>query len=380
MKKLLIAVDTYYPKTDGVVRYLEYITPRLEKFFDATIVAPKYSKEKIFGVEEFIYTIPFSFMGYSPAIPSLSLLKKIYSSDILFVQDLAVIGIQTIIGGKILKKPIAFFCHHDEALMIVSILRKSRFLKKIGEERIRKVVDKIVSKFYEKVDLFFVATMRFYKKLKRLGIQDDGIVFNPFSVDTEKFKPRDKEKCREILGLPKEKKIVLYVGRISPEKNVETLLEAARELKDLLFLVVGKGPKLAEYRKKYNLENVNFMGYQPDEKLPIIYSSSDIFVHPSLHESQSFTTLEAMASGIPVIVRREEGEYSIYNRENAVFIENPLDKNEIIEKIKFLIKNEDIAIEIGKKARKTILRYSWERHVRVLKENFERLVDAGAGI
>ncbi len=369
--KILVSSDTYPEKPDGVARYLSYVLPRLREFFEISVILPKIKEFRSLGLREsFLPTFPFSLYDYRIALPSIYLKSLLLEFDIIFVQDIAPVGLYSIILAKRYNIPVALFCHHDESSMLSSVLRFP------FKKRFQGMIDSIVRKIYRRVDLFFVATERFYRKLVRLGIPEEKIIFNPFSVDTNVFKPRKKEDCRRKLGLPLDKEIILYVGRISKEKNVETILKLASKMQDKVFLIVGKGPLFKELKRKYPLENVIFWGYAGEKELPLLYSSSDIFLHLSFHESQSFTTLEAMASGLPVIVPREEGEHTIYiDGKNVLFVDNILNLEEIGEKINLVLSDERMRKKLSRNARETLLKYSWERHVNVLFTEMSNLIE-----
>jgi glycosyltransferase involved in cell wall biosynthesis len=116
-----------------------------------------------------------------------------------------------------------------------------------------------------------------------------------------------KDSIKEKYGLP-DRPLLLYVGRVDPEKRIDEILEAvavAVKTVDFYFVVVGKGVSkkaLEEKAKQLNIEDrVIFTGFVPNEDLPYIYKLSRCFVIASRAELLSLVTLQAMASGLPVI-------------------------------------------------------------------------------
>jgi glycosyltransferase involved in cell wall biosynthesis len=117
-------------------------------------------------------------------------------------------------------------------------------------------------------------------------------------VDVERFTP---SRC--------EGKKVLFLGRLHERKGIDRILKAwqkvHKEDKDAKLLVAGKGEFEEQYKKMardLGLEgSVEFLGHVPEEELPGLYASSSIFVNPSYYEAFGLTTLEAMASGLPVL-------------------------------------------------------------------------------
>ena len=127
----------------------------------------------------------------------------------------------------------------------------------------------------------------------------------PHGIDSELFNPlyRSEElRSRYVSG--SEGIILLYVGRIAPEKDLEVLMEAAGLLNrrglEYKLLMVGDGPSRHKL-EELNIENILFLGYQRGQELYDLYASADIFVFPSVTETFGNVVLEAMASGLPVV-------------------------------------------------------------------------------
>ncbi len=384
MARLCVVADTYPPKKDGVVTFLRSVLPLLREHYDITLVAPRFSSDsRAFGDIEVVLTpyLPLELANYFPALPDAGLAKAIRRSDVVLVNDLAPLGAAAISLASALGKPIALFCHHDEATMLAKAFKLGeRWL--IPEGGFKRAVERIVKHYYSRVDLFFVATSRFKRKLLRLGIPERRIVFAPFAIDTGRFSPRSGEAMRRRYGIPGEAKVVLYLGRMSHEKNVETIIKAiprvAEEVPDAYFVFAGGGARLAEYRKLAAElapnANVIFTGWVEWERAANYYAMADVFVFPSLHEAQAFVTMEAMACGLAPVVSRDEGEGSYYrDGENCLFLENPQDERELAEKVLLLLRDSELRQRLGKNARRTMLNYSWEEHVERLLQGLRRI-------
>ena len=104
---------------------------------------------------------------------------------------------------------------------------------------------------------------------------------------------------------------LLYVGRVSVEKNLPLLVDAFRQLcrqrNDTALIVAGDGPYLAEMKKKLAGTPAYFLGYRNDKQLGPIYAGSDLFVFPSRTDTLGQVVMEAQASGLPVVVSNEGG-------------------------------------------------------------------------
>jgi 1,2-diacylglycerol 3-alpha-glucosyltransferase len=129
-------------------------------------------------------------------------------------------------------------------------------------------------------------------------------------VDVKRFRPRpmlDRSLMRQKYGLAPDKIVLLYVGRLDREKGLDLLVEALAQLdrNNIQLVIGGKGAFRADLERlchKLGLESrVVFPGFIPAEDLPLLLNSVDLFAMPSHAELQSIATLEAMASGLPVL-------------------------------------------------------------------------------
>lgn len=120
---------------------------------------------------------------------------------------------------------------------------------------------------------------------------------------------------------------LLFVGRFAFNKGINILMEAARQLnnegyqKRLVFNLVGKGPLFEQYKKEYNLSNVNFLGFADDDTLMRLYRENDLFVFPTLFEGMPTVVLEGMAVGMPVIVSETGATAELVDSSNGYLIE-----------------------------------------------------------
>ena len=203
------------------------------------------------------------------------------------------------------------------------------------------------------------------------GIEEEKIHVIYNGVDINKFKPRpDRAELRREFGLEEEKKIVLFVGRLYHRKGLEILLRSIppiiQEFGDVKFAISGTGFKkkeqsLRELAKQLEIEDyVTFLGYVPDEKLPSLYSASDIFVLPAIYENFPFAILEAQATGLPVVSTKVGGipEF-LADKENG-FLIDPGDEKQLTQRVLTLLQDPKLAEEMGRRGRKLIEeKFAW---------------------
>ncbi len=131
----------------------------------------------------------------------------------------------------------------------------------------------------------------------------------PNGVDLQRFNPLVRgDGVRAAFDLGR-RDVILYVGRVAPEKGLDLLLDAFANLRrsrpDARLLIVGRGPSLGHYmasaRRRFPWRGVTFTGFVPDRRLPEFYAACDVFALPSTFETQGMVLLEAMACGKPVV-------------------------------------------------------------------------------
>ncbi|MDI6765230.1 MAG: glycosyltransferase family 4 protein [Bacteroidota bacterium] len=173
-----------------------------------------------------------------------------------------------------------------------------------------------------------------------------------WGVDTSKFHGRiveEKQRLREKLGLPLNKKIIGFIGRYEVWKGHETFLNTANQLiktrNDLFFLIVGGAmteniiPSIASYRKKVikRIEDLKLQGrltvWGHRDDIPDVMGSLDVFVCPSDHEPFGLVVLEALASGVPVVVSSTVGALEVLDRIENVFVAEPRNPISFSDKI-----------------------------------------------
>ncbi|HEY9024168.1 MAG TPA: glycosyltransferase family 1 protein [Burkholderiaceae bacterium] len=163
------------------------------------------------------------------------------------------------------------------------------------------VIERYLRRFHNRTERCFVATRQLRRELQEAGYAHVEVV--PRGVDLDLFTPeRRDEQLRErwsAAGAP----VLLYVGRLAAEKNVELALRAYRMARRFVpqarMVVVGDGPLRAQLEHRY--PDALFAGMQTGAALAAHYASADVFLFPSLTDTFGNVTLEALASGVPVI-------------------------------------------------------------------------------
>ena len=200
------------------------------------------------------------------------------------------------------------------------------------------------------------------------------VVFQTMGIGDEYFENMDKNVARKKLGISKDKKILLFIGRVAEEKGVKYLLEAMKEIEkynDKIELkIIGYGKEkdsLEKYSKELELKKVEFLGGKFGEEKMLYLSAADVLILPSLKEGAPVTVMEAMARNLPSIVSQVGGvELMIKNNKNGIII-SPKNTREIIESVKKILKWKSIKIK------KYAEQYKWEEIIKNTLEDYKRI-------
>lgn len=378
--RIAFFTDTYLPNIDGVVSAIVSFKEELEKKGNKVFVYS--SGEPTDSTKEVMMfkSIPFPpYPQYKIALFPFSAKKEVKKNNIQLIHchALASMGLAAIKTADDLKLPLIGTFHTMAPLATQYVTRR-----KITRKIVSKIAWKLIKNFYKPFDLVTVPSNCIKKVLEEEGLKNE-IKVVPNGLNLNRFNPRlSPSPMKTILGIPKEEKIVLVIGRMSEEKNVEVIIKAAdlvnKEVKTR-FLIAGDGPARKKYEKiaekSSNPNSFLFTGFVSKYELPYLYSCCDLMATASTFETQGLTILEAMACGKPVVGANALAiPEAIKDGENG-FLFTPFKEEECAEKIiRILRMNEKERKKMSQKARKTAELYSIEKCTNKLLETYNSLV------
>lgn len=309
--------DTYYPELNGVANSVFLLKQELEKkghnVYVVTTKSPEAGETEkgVFRVPSRAWEpVPERRIGmiYSPKIARQIHKMKL---DIIHTNTEFSVGMFGRIMAHELLIPVVHTYHtiyedytHYLKKYISSDKRARQFAKQFSKFSVRGAEELIVPT--EKV----AQLMRLY------GVKPPINVI-PTGIELDRYRPQDgeakKRKLRAALGIPERSKVVLSLGRVSEEKNIDEVMEYLDRYMDrhpdVTFLIVGDGPYRSTLEKKSrglkHRKQMIFAGAKPWDEIGHYYQLANVFVSASTSETQGLTYIEALASGVPVLVRED---------------------------------------------------------------------------
>lgn len=356
MKTLLFSDTVYDP--NGVSRFIQDMARVAQKRGDDFCVITSTRKSFIHSKADNIVNTPPLFTLAMPFYHELDLVfpsySKIKEEFLRFNPDVVNIATPGVIGwiglrlAKKYKKKIVGTYHTDFSAYMYENL-KSITVKKIALGYLRY--------FYKDFSTVFTRSTKYLSHIiDEVNIDRAKVAVLPFAIDIEKFSPEFKDRAIWQKYCLDEKPKLLYVGRLTVEKNIKFLVEIYKEIKGVDFIFVGEG-SLGKYIQK-ELPNATLLGLKKSQELSALYASSDIFVFPSTTETLGQVVMEAMASKVATIVSDKGGQLDFCTQDNAIILSiDVLSWRQAIER---LLKDKDRREKITQRAYEDILKISLE--------------------
>ena len=306
--RIAMVTDSYYPTRDGVVTSITTAKEGLEALgHEVVVVAPDPGKEqRMPGVYYFPAAKFRNYPGYFvPIYPSnkIEVLRSI-GPDLIHIHGMAPMALKALIAARHLKLPSVLTFH----TMVGDTIKFYSPLKRFPEGQ-KKLIWAYLRFMLKRPDAIIGPTASTINELLENRVKPKRIEVIPTGIDISRFSPGgDGSALRERYGLRNDK-AALYVGRLSFEKNIDVVINALRYVGGVKLLIAGKGPareSLEEAAKEAGVaERVVFAGFVPDDELPQLYASADLFVSASKFETQGLSVLEALACGLPAACANE---------------------------------------------------------------------------
>jgi glycosyltransferase involved in cell wall biosynthesis len=289
--------------------------------------------------------------------------------DLIHIATEGCLGLATLVAARWLNRPVATSFHTNF----------DQYLGHYGLAFFQHLARSYLRWFHNRTAITLVPSRSTRYKLEESGFERVGIWSR--GVDGQFFHPRHRDEAfRRELGLWPTDLLLLYVGRLAPEKNLTALLDAYRTLQMHLepalrervwLALIGDGP-LADKIRGSRLPRLLLPGFQTGLPLARWYASADVFAFPSRSETFGNVTLEAMASGLPVVAfdcpemreRITPGQDGLL----ATLSEG------LAPSLELLCRKDELRRRLSTTAQQTAARWDWESVFDQLEEHYRRVI------
>ncbi|MDP6193175.1 MAG: glycosyltransferase family 4 protein [Prochlorococcus sp.] len=295
--KIAFFTETFLPKVDGIVTRLTKTVQHLVEAGDEVLVfCPEGCPDEYMGAK--LVGVPAMPLPLYPELklalprPAVAEALEAFQPDLVHVVNPAVLGLGGIWLAKTSGIPLVASYH----------THLPKYLEHYGMGMLEPLLWELLKAAHNQAVLNLCTSTAMVTELSEKGIQNTALWQR--GVDTELFRPelRSDSMRSKLLGEHDDQgALLLYVGRLSAEKQIERIKPVLDALPQARLALVGDGPYRQQLEKAFENTATNFVGYLEGEELASAYASGDAFLFPSSTETLGLVLLEAMAAGCPVV-------------------------------------------------------------------------------
>jgi len=385
--KIILATESFYPNIDGgAVAQFNLTKELVKKGHEVHVIAPNSNFKNMVEKKDGIIIhrvraikLPFYMQGryYFSPFPYLkinSIIRKV-KPDVINVCSPYFIGSSAYISARRNRLPVVGSIH----LLPQNLISPIRGLRNIRLFEI--FFWKYLIYFFDFVDIATIPTETGAKIYKNKGLKTKVVPISN-GINTDIFNPKNNgEYLRKKFNLPK-KNIVLCCGRLTAEKNLDVLVKAIPYVikeKKAHFLFVGSG---GDYKKYLiNLSNelkvkdhITFTDFLDWKDYPNIFTIADLFVMPSEAELQSIVSLEAVASGLPVVVVNKGALPELVSMDNGLIFDSK-NSEQMADHIIKILSDKKLQRQMGENSLKLVKNHTLETVTIQFENVYKKTID-----
>ena len=367
--KIALFTETFLPKIDGIVTRLCHTVTHLQRQGDQVLVfspqggLTEYEGAKIFGVDGFPLPL---YPELKLAIPNMAVGDAIekFQPDLIHVANPAVLGLGGIFYAKKFKIPLLASYH----------THLPKYLHHYGFGILEGLLWELLKGAHNQADLNLCTSTAMVEELRVHGIERLDLWQR--GVDTELFDPglASREMRDRLTEGNPDSKLLLYVGRLGAEKEIERIKPILEALPNACLALVGDGPNRQNLEQLFANTPTNFIGYLRGKDLASAYASADAFIFPSRTETLGLVLLEAMAAGTPVIAARSGGIPDIVTDGVNGYLFDPADENGAIAATLNLFADPAASQRLRENARQEAEKWGWVAATQQLRRYYQSII------
>lgn len=363
--RIAIFTETFLPKIDGIVTRLRHTVEHLQRAGDQVlVVAPEggiteYKGAKVHGVSGFPLPL-YPELKLAVPLPTLRPVIEEFAPDLIHVVNPAVLGLGGLYYAKSLKIPLVASYH----------THLPQYLHHYGLGMLEELLWGLLRSAHNQAQLNLCTSTAMVQELTAHGIERVDLWQR--GVDTEMFQPHlvsPKMRSRLSQDCP-EAPLLLYVGRLSAEKEIEQIRPILETIPNARLALVGDGPHRQALEQHFEGTPTHFVGYLQGLELASAFASADAFLFPSRTETLGLVLLEAMAAGCPVVAARKGGIVDIVQDGVNGYLFDPDDPQGATHATQQLLEQSREREVLRQNARQEAERWGWPAATEQLRQYY----------
>ncbi|MBN3941672.1 MAG: glycosyltransferase family 1 protein [Nostoc sp.] len=368
--RIALFTETFLPKVDGIVTRLRHTVDHLQRSGNQVLViAPdggitEHKGAKVYGVTGFPLPL-YPELKMALPRPAIGYALEEFKPDIIHVVNPAVLGLSGIFYSKILKIPLVASYH----------THLPQYLQHYGLGMLEGFLWELLKGVHNQAALNLCTSTAMIEELTAHGIERVDLWQR--GVDTELFHPNlaSVEMRSRLSKNHPESPLLLYVGRLSAEKEIERIKPILEAIPQARLALVGDGPHRQALQKHFAGTNTYFVGYLMGQELGSAFASADAFIFPSRTETLGLVLLEAMAAGCPVVAARSGGIPDIVtDGVNGYLFEPTADVQGALAATVRLLEQKQQRDIIRQNARQEAESWGWTAATRQLQDYYQKVI------
>jgi glycosyltransferase involved in cell wall biosynthesis len=368
--RIALFTETFLPKVDGIVTRLRHTIEHLQRNGDRVlVVAPEgglteYKGAKVYGVPGVPLPLYPELKLALPPIGTKTVIEQ-FNPDLIHVVNPAFLGISGIYYAKNLNIPLVASYH----------THLPQYLQHYGLGALEGLLWELLKTAHNQAQLNLCTSTAMVEALDSRGIERVDLWQR--GVDTEMFQPHltsAQMRSRLSQGRP-ESPLLLYVGRVSAEKQIDEIKPVLEAIPEARLAIVGNGPHREALEAHFAGTNTHFVGYLQGLELAAAYASADAFIFPSRTETLGLVLLEAMAAGCPVVAANSGGIPDIVTDGVNGYLFPPDDPQGAITATRRLLSAKAERERLRENARLEAERWGWAAATKQLQNYYRGVVE-----
>lgn len=368
--KIALFTETFLPKVDGIVTRLRHTVDHLQRQGNQVlVVAPEggiteHKGAKVYGVSGFPLPL-YPELKMALPRPAIGYTLEQFQPDVIHVVNPAVLGLSGIFYSKVMKIPLVASYH----------THLPQYLQHYGLGMLEGLLWELLKGAHNQAALNLCTSTAMMTELSSHGIERVDLWQR--GVDTELFHPdlASLEMRDRLTQNHPESPLLLYVGRLSAEKEIERIKPILEAIPQARLALVGDGPHRQALEKHFAGTKTNFVGYLMGRELGSAFASADAFIFPSRTETLGLVLLEAMAAGCPVVAARSGGIPDIVSDGiNGYLFDPKADIQDAIDATVKLLEHKQQREIIRQNARREAEKWGWAAATHQLQDYYQKIL------